>query len=211
MTRSFRPADAGASGIQPESAAAQVDSASDSGTGTSRRRLLAGAGVMSLAGLAATMVDNGSASASVPATPTVPSVEGTAAASPWPKLKFVGARHGQFQLNGKPWHWGGTNCYYLHAQSHYMIDSMLNDAKAMSMQVVRAWAFFDGNTIGALQTGPYEYTKRISIPWTTPCTRPVSWVFGSCCPWSTTGPTTEACSSTSSGSWTSPTTATQRR
>jgi mannan endo-1,4-beta-mannosidase len=159
MTRSFRPADAGASGIQPESAAAQVDSASDSGTGTSRRRLLAGAGVMSLAGLAATMVDNGSASASVPATPTVPLVEGTAAASPWPKLKFVGARHGQFQLNGKPWHWGGTNCYYLHAQSHYMIDSMLNDAKAMSMQVVRAWAFFDGNTIGALQTGPYEYDE----------------------------------------------------
>ena len=72
---------------------------------------------------------------------------------------FVTARNGQFYLAGSPWRFGGTNTYYLHQQSHYMIDSALNDAAAMSLTVVRAWAFADGSGNGytPLQPQPYVY------------------------------------------------------
>jgi mannan endo-1,4-beta-mannosidase len=69
---------------------------------------------------------------------------------------FVTAGRGGLRAAGKPFRFGGTNCYYLHQQSHYMIDSLLNDAAAMGLPVVRAWAFADG-TARALQPKPYEY------------------------------------------------------
>jgi len=71
---------------------------------------------------------------------------------------FVTVRRGSFQLHGKPFRFGGTNCYYLHQQSHYVIDAILNDAAAMGLPVVRAWAFADGTGAQALQpeAGVYD-------------------------------------------------------
>ena len=118
-------------------------------SGTSRRRFLAGAAGLGVA--AATTTLTGS-----PA-------EATTAAGQrrWPRPgEFVSVHAGGFRLRGKPWRYGGTNCYYLHQKSHYMIDSVLNDAAAMSLRSVRAWAFCDGqNGDRPLQPYPYNYDE----------------------------------------------------
>jgi mannan endo-1,4-beta-mannosidase len=74
---------------------------------------------------------------------------------------FVRVRNGAFQLEGAPFRFGGTNCYYLHQQSHYMIDAVLDDAANMSLKVLRAWAFADGvgNGFPPLQPQPYQYDE----------------------------------------------------
>ena len=73
---------------------------------------------------------------------------------------FVSVRDAQFRLDGRPFRFGGTNTYYLHQQSHYMIDSALDDAAAMGLRVVRAWAFADGgDRATALQPEPYLYPE----------------------------------------------------
>jgi mannan endo-1,4-beta-mannosidase len=74
---------------------------------------------------------------------------------------FVTVRGGKFSVGGTPLRFGGTNTYYLHQQSHYMIDSALNDAAAMSLAAVRAWAFADGSggSYTALQPEPYVYNN----------------------------------------------------
>src|SRR5215469_2561841 len=92
--------------------------------GTSRRTLLAGtaAGAVGLA----TMIASPAAAAPDDLTAR--------------RHSFVTIHNGQFWLDGKPLRFGGTNTYYLHQQSHYMIDNALNDAAAMSLPVVRAWA-----------------------------------------------------------------------
>jgi mannan endo-1,4-beta-mannosidase len=65
---------------------------------------------------------------------------------PWPRRprSFVTARGRQLVLDGRRFRFGGTNNYYLHYKSHYMIDSVLNDADAMGLTVVRCWCFSDG-------------------------------------------------------------------
>jgi mannan endo-1,4-beta-mannosidase len=72
---------------------------------------------------------------------------------------FITARHGKFRDGPKVFRFGGTNCYYLHQQSHYMIDAALNDAAAMSLTVLRAWAFADGSGASyvPLQPSPFVY------------------------------------------------------
>jgi mannan endo-1,4-beta-mannosidase len=116
-------------------------------TPTSRRRLLGGVGAATLLGAAA-------------ATGQVTPAEAQARPlSPWPRLHRVRVQHGDFRLNGDPWRFGGTNCYYLHVSSHYMIDSVLNNAAAMSLRVMRAWAFFDGADDKALQPAPFVYDE----------------------------------------------------
>src|ERR1700761_5692338 len=81
------------------------------------------------------------------------------AADPGHRGEFVTTHKGQFQIAGKPFRFGGTNTYYLHQQSHYMIDMALDDASAMGLRVVRAWAFADGSggSYTALQPQPYVY------------------------------------------------------
>jgi len=82
--------------------------------------------------------------------------------SPLPRpTSFVKVRDGQFQIDGKPFRFGGTNCYYLHQQSHYTIDAALDDAAAMQLRVLRAWAFADGvgNGFPPLQPQPYVYDE----------------------------------------------------
>lgn len=71
---------------------------------------------------------------------------------------FTDVRDGRFVNGRKRWRFGGTNCYYLHVQSHYMIDSLLDNAGQMNMAAVRAWAFSDGASQPvALQPKPYSY------------------------------------------------------
>ena len=82
--------------------------------------------------------------------------------APFPRRDdFISVRGGGFRLGGKPWRFGGTNCYYLHASSHYMIDSLLNNAAQMQLRVVRCWAFYDdpSKPDAALQTAPGVYPE----------------------------------------------------
>lgn len=75
---------------------------------------------------------------------------------------FVRTDGDRFVVDGSPFRFGGTNCYYLHQQSHYMIDSVLDDAAAMGLPVIRAWAFADGTEKNArpLQPEPYVYDEE---------------------------------------------------
>ena len=97
--------------------------------------------------------------ATVPALGT-PAAAGTGGSSAAERSRgrkgFVTTRGGELRLDGKPFRFAGTNCYYLHQQSHYMIDAVLNDAAAMGLAVVRAWAFADGTGDSALQPKPYS-------------------------------------------------------
>ncbi|WP_299038647.1 cellulase family glycosylhydrolase [uncultured Pseudokineococcus sp.] len=133
----------------------------------SRRGLLLGAGGAAgavaggLSGLAHPLA------AAAAATPAAAAPGGRPAAladSPYRDqvTSFVTSRRSSFLLDGRPWRFGGTNCYYLHQKSHYMVDSVLNDARAMGLQVVRAWAFADGTerTERALQPEPYVYDEE---------------------------------------------------
>jgi mannan endo-1,4-beta-mannosidase len=112
-------------------------------SGTTRRSLLTGtvAGAVGLAALAG----------AAPADAT------TVSRRP---RSFVTAHGGQFLHDGKPFRFGGTNTYYLHQQSHYMIDNALGDAAALGLPVVRAWAFADGaDQPSALQPQPFVYDE----------------------------------------------------
>lgn len=77
-----------------------------------------------------------------------------------PTRSFVQVRGVDFSVDGMPWRFGGTNCYYLHTSSHYMIDSMLDNAAVMDLKVVRCWAFNDDpSSETALQPSPYTYPE----------------------------------------------------
>jgi mannan endo-1,4-beta-mannosidase len=84
--------------------------------------------------------------------------------SPFPEQtrSFVTTHGAQFSLDGKPWRFGGTNCYYLNYKSHYAIDSVLNDAYMMNQRVIRTWAFLDGEAVEGvtLQPEPFKYDEK---------------------------------------------------
>lgn len=119
------------------------------------RRLLLGAlglGAASLTGAAGSLLSPLTADAAVTTAAKLP--------NPWPRQRFVKVRGREFTVGGHAFRFGGTNNYYLHEKSHYMIDSVLNDAHALGLPVVRAWAFFDDpEKEGALQTAPYVYDE----------------------------------------------------
>jgi mannan endo-1,4-beta-mannosidase len=131
------------------------------GRGATRRALLATAatGAAGLVAGAGTLP----AAAATAARPSGLLASGGLAPGP---RDFVTVRGGQFSVGGKAWRFGGTNTYYLHQQSHYMIDSALNDAAAMSLAVVRAWAFADGsgNSYTPLQPQPFVYDNAAFDP-----------------------------------------------
>ncbi|MCO4239780.1 cellulase family glycosylhydrolase [Pseudarthrobacter sp. MDT3-28] len=73
----------------------------------------------------------------------------------------MGVEGTQFIRDGKPWRFGGTNCYYLHESSHQVIDAILEDASSMGLTVMRCWAFNDGTARPmALQPLPYVYPEK---------------------------------------------------
>ncbi len=74
---------------------------------------------------------------------------------------FVTAHGGRFYVHGKPWRFGGTNTYYLHYKSTFMIDDALGDAAAMGLRAVRVDTFMDGagQEGVALQPEPFTYDE----------------------------------------------------
>jgi mannan endo-1,4-beta-mannosidase len=82
-------------------------------------------------------------------------VAGVALASPFASIPaladtlelegdFVGRRGSEFMLHNRTFYFAGTNNYYLHYQSHFMIDDVLKNAVAMGLPVIRLWGFLDG-------------------------------------------------------------------
>ena len=136
-------------------AAGSAPDPDDSRPGATRRAVLAG----TIAGAAGLAVSAGA----IPAAAATATRSGLAAGGTFPAQPhdFVTVSGGKFSHRGKPLRFGGTNTYYLHQQSHYMIDSALNDAAAMSLAAVRAWAFADGSggSYTALQPEPYVYNN----------------------------------------------------
>jgi mannan endo-1,4-beta-mannosidase len=126
--------------------------------GTSRRALLAGT-ITGAAGLALGAGLSPAAAAARTGTPNAAAGLTSGGTFPARPHEFVTTRGGNFSVGGTAWRFGGTNTYYLHQQSHYMIDSALNDAAAMSLAAIRAWAFADGSggSYAALQPKPYVY------------------------------------------------------
>jgi mannan endo-1,4-beta-mannosidase len=58
--------------------------------------------------------------------------------------KFVSTTGTNFMSQGGSFYFVGTNNYYLHYASHFMIDDVLKDVAAMGLQIVRMWGFLDG-------------------------------------------------------------------
>jgi mannan endo-1,4-beta-mannosidase len=135
----------------------------DPRAGTTRRALLTGtaAGAAGLAVGAASLAPAGAATR-----PAGLAARPPATGHPGGHSHFVTVRDGKFFAGGSPMRFGGTNTYYLHQQSHYMIDNALNDAAAMSLGVVRAWAFADGSGNGyiPLQPQPFVYDNAAFDP-----------------------------------------------
>lgn len=80
---------------------------------------------------------------------------------------FVTASGTQFVLDGKPFYYGGTNCYYLMVYAadpslRDYVDEVLEEASELGLTVVRTWAFNDGATQwNALQTAPGVYQEYV--------------------------------------------------
>jgi mannan endo-1,4-beta-mannosidase len=74
---------------------------------------------------------------------------------------FVTVRGRSFHVDGRPWRFGGTNTYYLHYKSQFMIDDALGAAAAMGLRVVRVDTFMDGagQEGVALQPEPFTYDE----------------------------------------------------
>ncbi|GAA4170603.1 cellulase family glycosylhydrolase [Gryllotalpicola koreensis] len=126
--------------------------------GVSRRGLLVGGGVAAAAAAGTALLNPLAASAS-----TAVAAQGSLP-NPWDfgRGAYVSRRGSSLLAGGKPWRFGGTNTYYLHTSSHYMIDSALDNAGQLGLKVVRAWAFSDGAAGGqnvVLQSAPYKYDE----------------------------------------------------
>jgi len=79
---------------------------------------------------------------------------------------FVVVSGTDFMLDGKPFHYAGTNCYYLMVYSADLglrahVDEVLEEAAAMGLRVIRTWAFNDGSGWNALQIAPGVYDETV--------------------------------------------------
>ncbi|HYP97105.1 MAG TPA: cellulase family glycosylhydrolase [Polyangiaceae bacterium] len=66
-----------------------------------------------------------------------------------------------FELDGEPFCFAGTNNYYLAYAPRPMVDDVLESARAMGVRVVRTWAFIDrGSLDGRVSNIDGDGTKR---------------------------------------------------
>jgi mannan endo-1,4-beta-mannosidase len=87
-----------------------------------------------------------------------PFTQALAAGRPW---QFVGRQGEDFTLGNGVFYFAGTNNYYLHYQSEFMIDNVLNDVVAMGLPVLRTWGFLDGTPSNGfvMQSSPGVYPE----------------------------------------------------
>lgn len=57
---------------------------------------------------------------------------------------FVTVKKSKLLLDQVPYYLSGTNQYYFFYKDHKMIDDVIEDAKAMNLNVIRTWAFCEG-------------------------------------------------------------------
>ena len=67
---------------------------------------------------------------------------------------FVTVAGSDFSDGAAPFHFAGTNNYYLAYKSNTMIDDVLQDSAAMGLKVVRAWGFINGQSKDGKVTQP---------------------------------------------------------
>ena len=67
---------------------------------------------------------------------------------------FVGRKGSNFTLKDDVFYFAGTNNYYLHYNSHFMIDDVLKNAVAMGLPVIRMWGFLDGSSANGFVMQP---------------------------------------------------------
>lgn len=74
---------------------------------------------------------------------------------------FVGRRGHELTLRNGVFYFAGTNNYYLHYASHFMIDDVLKNAVAIGLPVMRTWGFLDGNASNGfvMQPAPGVYPE----------------------------------------------------
>ena len=66
---------------------------------------------------------------------------------------FAYAQGTRFMLDGSPFYYAGTNCYYLTFKSQDAVDNVFKDAEAMGLKVIRVWGNLDvGVKTGATDT-----------------------------------------------------------
>lgn len=56
---------------------------------------------------------------------------------------FAYAQGTRFMLDGSPFYYAGTNCYYLTFKPQEAVDNVLKDAEAMGLKVIRVWGNLD--------------------------------------------------------------------
>jgi len=79
---------------------------------------------------------------------------------------FVQTRGKQFALNGQPMYVNGANIYWLmvygaNPYTKYAVTDVLQQAAGVGLNVVRTWAFNDGNDYNALQTSPGVFNENV--------------------------------------------------
>ncbi|MBY9005440.1 MAG: hypothetical protein KGD63_01650 [Candidatus Lokiarchaeota archaeon] len=64
-----------------------------------------------------------------------------------PDIDFVYTEGTEFMLNGLPFYFVGTNCYYLGYMSEFMVDNLFDDMVEMNLKVCRTWGYLDAGTL----------------------------------------------------------------
>jgi hypothetical protein len=89
-----------------------------------------------------------------------------------PATSFVTVQNGDFYLEGEPFHFAGTNAYYLPNYEKInsgVVDRAFNIFEETGITVLRMWAFYDGYDCGysqhdssenVIQTAPGEYSEQ---------------------------------------------------
>lgn len=81
-----------------------------------------------------------------------------------PISSFVKQKGTRLMLDGQEFKLAGSNNYYMHYGSEEMITSVLDDAAALGLNVLRVWGFMDGEHHGhVMQNKPLDYSAPAGL------------------------------------------------